>query len=408
MWDWFINFLTAVLAGIEGFVGDWGLAVIILTVIIRLILTPLMAHSTKSTARMQVMQPKLQEIQERYADNPERQAEELRKVYAEMKFNPLGGCLPIFLQMPVFFGLFTVAKQVPADASFFGILPSISLSVSQVIEASGWMAAAPYILFDVLFAGMPETKQCPWPDPKYPGKQCCTAKALGLYWFPEKALFTEYRQFTLGDGHDLADFDTYLDPKIRGLTWPVVNGKPTTYRFNAEYDPYVKNGDFEFYGKLMKAIPQGNLDGITDKTPKPLPGRAKIFFRPFAEPVEKPDANYDLMLCTGRILEHWHTGSMTRRVPELHRAAPSAVLYMHPTDAQKRGLKRNDVAQITSRRGSIKALVETQGRMKMPRGTVWMAFFDESVQVNKLCIDATDPISAEPDFKKSAVRVTKA
>lgn len=115
----------------------------------------------------------------------------------------------------------------------------------------------------------------------------------------------------------------------------------------------------------MKAIPQGNLDGITDKTPKPLPGRAKIFFRPFAEPVEKPDSNYDLMLCTGRILEHWHTGSMTRRVPELHRAAPSAVLYMHPTDAQKRGLKRNDVAQITSRRGSIKALVETQGRMKM-------------------------------------------
>lgn len=151
MWDWFINFLTAVLAGIEGFVGDWGLAVIILTVIIRLILTPLMAHSTKSTARMQVMQPKLQEIQERYADNPERQAEELRKVYAEMKFNPLGGCLPIFLQMPVFFGLFTVAKQVPTDASFFGILPSISLSVSQVIEASGWMVAAPYILFDVLF-----------------------------------------------------------------------------------------------------------------------------------------------------------------------------------------------------------------------------------------------------------------
>lgn len=151
MWDWFINFLTAVLAGIEGFVGDWGLAVIILTVIIRLILTPLMAHSTKSTARMQVMQPKLQEIQERYADNPERQAEEMRKIYADMKFNPLGGCLPIFLQMPVFFGLFTVARQVPADASFFGILPSISLSVSQVIEASGWVAAAPYILFDVLF-----------------------------------------------------------------------------------------------------------------------------------------------------------------------------------------------------------------------------------------------------------------
>ena len=151
MWDWFINFLTWVLASIQGLVGDWGLAVIILTVIIRLLLTPLMAHSTKSTARMQVMQPKLQEIQERYADDPERQAEELRKIYADMKFNPLGGCLPIFLQMPVFFGLFTVARQVPADACFFNILPSIAQSAQGVLDASGLQAAIPYILFDVLF-----------------------------------------------------------------------------------------------------------------------------------------------------------------------------------------------------------------------------------------------------------------
>ena len=151
MWDWFINFLTWVLASIQGLVGDWGLAVIILTVIIRIILTPLMAHSTKSTARMQVMQPKLMEIQERYADNPERQAEEMRKIYAEMKFNPLGGCLPIFLQMPVFFGLFTVARQVPADACFYGILPSIAQSAQGVFEAGGLVPALPYIIFDVLF-----------------------------------------------------------------------------------------------------------------------------------------------------------------------------------------------------------------------------------------------------------------
>ena len=152
MWEWFINILTAVLAGIESFVGDWGLAVIVLTLIIRLLLTPLMTHSTKSTARMQVMQPKLQEIQNRYADDPERQAEELRKVYADMKFNPLGGCLPLFLQMPVFFGLFSVVRNVPADACFYNILPSISVSVAQVVETSGIVAAAPYIFFDILFA----------------------------------------------------------------------------------------------------------------------------------------------------------------------------------------------------------------------------------------------------------------
>ena len=151
MWEWFIDFLTAVLAGIEGFVGDWGLAVIILTVIVRLILTPLMAHSTRSTARMQVMQPKLQEIQERYADDPVRQSEELRKVYADMKFNPLGGCLPLLLQMPIFFGLFSVVQAVPADACFYNILPSIATSCSTVVAESGWLVAAPYIIFDILF-----------------------------------------------------------------------------------------------------------------------------------------------------------------------------------------------------------------------------------------------------------------
>ena len=151
MWDWFINFLTWVLAGIEGFVGDWGLAVIILTVIVRLILTPLMAHSTRSTARMQVMQPKLQEIQERYADDPTRQAEELRKVYAEMKFNPLGGCLPLLLQMPIFFGLFSVVRAVPQDASFYSILPSISTSCSAMVSQGDWAAAVPYVIFVALF-----------------------------------------------------------------------------------------------------------------------------------------------------------------------------------------------------------------------------------------------------------------
>ncbi|MGE5665467.1 MAG: nitrate reductase catalytic subunit NapA [Betaproteobacteria bacterium] len=263
-------------------------------------------------------------------------------------------------------------------------------------------------LYDVLFA-TPENKKVAWPDPKLRGKLNGTAEVLGDKWFVEKALFNEYRQFTLGDGHDLADFDTYMRDDLRGLTWPVVDGKETVYRFNDEFDPYVKKGlGFDFYGKLMKAIPTGNLDGVIDPKPVPLPGKAKIFFRPYAAPAEQPDANYDLWLCTGRILEHWHTGSMTRRVPELHRAAPTAVLYMNPADAAARGLKRNDVAWIESRRGKVKAVVETQGRNKMPKGSVWAAFFDEGMQINKVVLDTLDPMSLEPDFKKSAVKVTKA
>ena len=262
-------------------------------------------------------------------------------------------------------------------------------------------------LYEVLYARKSNTNVA-WPDPAFVCKINSTAAPSKLNWFPEKALFSEYRQFTLGDGHDLADFDTYLNSKTRGLMWPVVNGKETPYRFNQDFDPYVKEGGYAYYDKLFKAIPTGNLWGITDPKPVPLPNKAKIFYRPYAAPVEQPDANYDLWLCTGRILEHWHTGSMTMRVPELYRAQPNAFVYMNPDDAAKRGLKNGDVATVESRRGKINAIVQTNQRNFMPKGSSWLAFFDEKVQTNQVVIDATDPISEEPDFKKSAVKIYKA
>ena len=73
MWDWIVNILFELLKLIQTFAVDWGLSIIILVVIIRLLLTPLMLKSTKSTARMQVLQPKMLEIQERYADDPQRE-----------------------------------------------------------------------------------------------------------------------------------------------------------------------------------------------------------------------------------------------------------------------------------------------------------------------------------------------
>lgn len=151
MWEWFIGFLTQVLAGIAGFCGDWGLAIILLTFIIRILLTPLTIKSTRSSAQMQVLQPRMMEIQERYADDPVRQQEELRKIYSEHKFNPLGGCLPLFLQMPVFFALFTVLKNLPAGAHFYNILPALDGSCAGVLASGGIGAAWVYILLDVLF-----------------------------------------------------------------------------------------------------------------------------------------------------------------------------------------------------------------------------------------------------------------
>ncbi len=152
MWDGIIYVIAQVLTFIANFVGDWGLAIIILTAIIRLILTPLTVSSTRSSAKMQILQPKMAEIQERYADDPQRMNEEMQKFYSENKFNPLGGCLPILIQMPIFFSLFSVLRyQIPADAHFYGIFSSLATSPNDAVMSMGWAGAWLYILFDLAF-----------------------------------------------------------------------------------------------------------------------------------------------------------------------------------------------------------------------------------------------------------------
>ncbi|MBS3936231.1 MAG: molybdopterin-dependent oxidoreductase, partial [Sulfuritalea sp.] len=206
-------------------------------------------------------------------------------------------------------------------------------------------------------------------------------------YYAQKGLFEEYRIFTLGKGKDMGEFDHYH--RVRGLRWPVVNGKETLWRFREGYDPYVKAGEgVRFYGRAD--------------------GKAWAFALPYQDPPEMPDREYDLWLCTGRVLEHWHTGSMTRRVPELYRAFPDAVMWMHPKDAEKRGIKRGDIVKVATRRGEIELRAETRGRNKMPEGMVFVPFFDEHRLVNKLILDATCPISKETDYKKNACKVWKA
>ena len=255
-------------------------------------------------------------------------------------------------------------------------------------------------LFDVLF-NHAELRKYAWPDPIANGHGNDIAEHYG--YFVHKALWEEYRQFGIGNGHDLADFDTYHH--VRGLRWPVINGRETQWRFAEGSDPYVKPGEgFNFYGKALKKIPTGSPKG--EKVAHN--GKAKIFFRPYADPVEMPDAEYDLWLCTGRVLEHWHSGSMTKRVSELNRAVPHAVIYMHKADAEARGLARNDLALVESRRGKIQARIETTGRNRVPKGLIFVPWFDENVLINKLTLDATCPISKETDYKKCAVKVSKA
>ncbi|OEE57769.1 nitrate reductase catalytic subunit [Enterovibrio norvegicus FF-454] len=210
------------------------------------------------------------------------------------------------------------------------------------------------------------------------------ARDAGFYI--QKGLFEEYAAFGRGKAHDLAPFEVYH--KERGLRWPVVDGKETLWRYAEGHDPYVKAGEgFAFYGKPDK--------------------KAVIFALPYEPAAEEPDADYDLWLSTGRVLEHWHTGTMTRRVPELYKAFPDAVVFMHPLDAKKRGLRRGDAVKVISRRGEVATHVETRGRNRVPEGLVFMPFFDAGQLVNKLTLDATDPLSKETDYKKCAVKIVK-
>jgi nitrate reductase NapA len=235
-------------------------------------------------------------------------------------------------------------------------------------------------LYDVLFAnGEVDRYPISELDPHYDNDE---SYRFGCYI--QKGLFEEYAAFGRGHGHDLAPFDRYHEE--RGLRWPVVDGKETKWRYREAYDPYVEPGSvLQFYGNKDK--------------------RANIYALPYEPAAESPDEEYDLWLSTGRVLEHWHSGSMTQRVPELYKAFPDAMVYMHPDDAEARGVRRGTEVRVVSRRGEIKTRVETRGRNKPPRGLVFVPWFDASQLINKVTLDATDPLSKQTDYKKCAVKI---
>mgnify|MGYP002725441858 CR=1 FL=1 len=245
-------------------------------------------------------------------------------------------------------------------------------------------------LYEVLYANDQVNKFAKTQVADSEGNKYKNSEMDDFGFYIQKGLFEEYRRFGLEGskkGHELAEFDAYH--KARGLRWPVIDGKETLWRYREGYDPYVKKGEeVKFYGQKD--------------------GRANIITAPYEPPAESPDEEFDLWMSTGRILEHWHTGTMTRRVPELYRAAPDAVIYMHKEDAKERGLRRGNKAKISSSRGEMVAMIETKGRYKTPKGLVFVPFFDASRLVNKLILDATDPLSKETDYKKTPVKIVKA
>ncbi|AAU37088.1 MULTISPECIES: membrane protein insertase YidC [Basfia] len=128
-WAWFIaKPLFWLLNVIQSIVSNWGLAIIGVTIVVKGILYPLTKAQYTSMAKMRMLQPKLQEMRERFGDDRQRMSQEMMKLYKEEKVNPLGGCLPLLIQMPIFIALYwTFMEAVELrHAPFFGWIQDLS------------------------------------------------------------------------------------------------------------------------------------------------------------------------------------------------------------------------------------------------------------------------------------------
>jgi YidC/Oxa1 family membrane protein insertase len=165
LWHQFQGLIFWCLLYLKGLTGDWGMAIILLTVAIRLILLPLTWKQTKSMVELQRIQPKIKELQEKYKDDKEKLQEETLKFYSENKVNPFGGCLPLVLQMPILFALYGVLggkepqlgfmldylKVHGEIGTFYQIIPNVALTPQMVWNTHNYVAAIPYILLVLLF-----------------------------------------------------------------------------------------------------------------------------------------------------------------------------------------------------------------------------------------------------------------
>ena len=134
-------------------------------------------------------------------------------------------------------------------------------------------------------------------------------------------------------------------------------------------------------------------------------GRGKLVPADIIPAAERPDAEYPMVLITGRQLEHWHTGAMTRRSGVLDAIEPEPTVAMHPLDMQQAGVKPGDVITVESRRGRIALFVRRDEGT--PRGAVFIPFAYYEAAANLLTNPVLDPFGKIPEFKYCAVRVTK-
>ena len=158
MWEEICKIIARIVELFYYPVHDWGMAIILLTIVFRLLIMPLMLSQTKSSFMMQKVQPRLKEIQTRYQNDPVRMQEETQKLYADAKFNPLAGCVPMLIQMPIFIALFQVLRNIQNylpeydHFAFYNIVPNLLATPSEVLS-QGVAAFVPYAVLIIIFVG---------------------------------------------------------------------------------------------------------------------------------------------------------------------------------------------------------------------------------------------------------------
>ena len=196
-------------------------------------------------------------------------------------------------------------------------------------------------------------------------------KRLGLPW--------DY-----GEVSEVFDEMRKTMPSIGGITWERLE------REHAVTYPCVQEGD------------PGEPVVFVDEFPREG-GKARFVPADIIPADERPDAEYTMVLITGRQLEHWHTGSMTRRASVLDALEPDPTAHLHPLDLAAIGAKPGDVLTIESRRGAV--TLWARADEGTPRGAVFVAFAYYEAAINKLTNAALDPFAKIPEFKYCAVRV---
>jgi YidC/Oxa1 family membrane protein insertase len=156
-WDLFKDGIFAVINWFYSWCGDWGLAIILITILFRILIYPITRKQFKSSYKMQKLQPKMKAIREKYQGDPQRQQQETAKLYQEAKFNPLSGCLPMLLQMPIFIALYQVLLELQTRAgegtvvTFLGVIENLTLSPAAVYSEGGIIKVIPYVVLVLLF-----------------------------------------------------------------------------------------------------------------------------------------------------------------------------------------------------------------------------------------------------------------